>query len=240
MNSLTRTTVDISSRTNYTVSQSLHYNIAIPDGSTHIQAPLESSDLQGRLPLAHKKPLFYVLVYALIGLTSVAVSVMTVSTQYLGSLRASRLLFNRLLETAIRATMRWYDVTPTGRVLNRFSRDIETIDMNLARSLQTVNDCLTTFFSSTIIIIIVLPPFMIPAFAIAFCYYRLAVGYLNTSRDLKRMESTSRSPLFSEFSELLDGVVTVRAFSAESRFLTAFFDKVDLTQVRCVEILTNH
>lgn len=240
MNNWTSATLNISSPINSAVSQSLHHNIVIPGGSIQIQTPFEPSVLQGRLPLAREKPLFYVFVYALIGLTSVAVSVMMVSAQYLGSLRASRLLFNRLLETVIHATMRWYDVTPAGRVLNRFSRDIETIDMNLARSLQTLNSCLTSFASSTVIIIILLPPFMIPAFAIAFCYYKLAVGYLSTSRDLKRMESTSRSPLFSGFSELLEGIVTVRAFSAESRFLTDFFNNVDLTQVRCVKILMYH
>jgi hypothetical protein len=59
-------------------------------------------------------------------------------------------------------------------------------------------------------------------------YYRIALGYLNTSRDLRRMESNTRSPIFSGFSELLEGIVTVRAFSAERRFLDGQHQKVDL------------
>jgi hypothetical protein len=57
----------------------------------------------------------------------------------------------------------------------------------------------------------------------------LAIGYLNTGRDLRRMESNSRSPIFSGFGELLEGIVTVRAFSAEQRFLDSLHAKVDLT-----------
>ncbi|KAF8977755.1 hypothetical protein BDQ17DRAFT_1266292 [Cyathus striatus] len=61
-----------------------------------------------------------------------------------------------------------------------------------------------------------------PAFFIGLAYRELAIGYLNTGRDLRRMESNSRSPIFSDFGELLEGIVTVRAFSAERRFLTIF------------------
>ena len=60
-------------------------------------------------------------------------------------------------------------------------------------------------------------------------YRRLAVGYLNTGRDLRRMESNSRSPVFSGFGEMLEGIVTVRAFGAERRFLNDIHVKLDLT-----------
>ncbi|KAJ7222270.1 hypothetical protein GGX14DRAFT_304989, partial [Mycena pura] len=53
--------------------------------------------------------------------------------------------------------------------------------------------------------------------------------YLNTGRDLRRMESNSRSPIFSDFGELLQGIVTVRAFAAEKRFLDNLHTRIDLT-----------
>jgi ABC-type multidrug transport system fused ATPase/permease subunit len=85
-----------------------------------------------------------------------------------------------------------------------------------------------------VLISIIFPPFVVWAFVIGYFYYRLAIGYLNTGRDLRRMESNSRSPIFSGFSELLEGIVTVRAFSAEQRFLDDLHGKIDLTtQVRC-------
>ena len=55
------------------------------------------------------------------------------------------------------------------------------------------------------------------------------MGYLNTGRDLRRMESNTRSPIFSDFGEMLEGIVTVRAFSAEKKFLNNIFVKIDIT-----------
>lgn len=75
----------------------------------------------------------------------------------------------------------------------------------------------------------VFPTFLIPAFFIGFAYRELAIGYLNTGRDLRRMESNSRSPIFSDFGELLEGIVTVRAFAAENRFLNGLHRKIDIT-----------
>ena len=74
------------------------------------------------LPSAAENPFFYIGIYAAIALGSVLVNVTGVITQYTGALRASRILFEKLLTTVVRATMRWHDVTPQGRMLNRFSK----------------------------------------------------------------------------------------------------------------------
>ena len=76
---------------------------------------------------------------------------------------------------------------------------------------------------------VVFPWFLIPAAIIGYFYRLLAIGYLSTGRDLRRMESNSRSPIFSGFGELLEGIVTVRAFSAERRFLDDLHSKIDVT-----------
>jgi ABC-type multidrug transport system fused ATPase/permease subunit len=76
---------------------------------------------------------------------------------------------------------------------------------------------------------VVFPSFLVPAFFIGYSYRELAIGYLNTGRDLRRMESNTRSPIFSDFGEILEGIVTVRAFSAEQRFLNNLHGKIDLT-----------
>jgi ABC-type multidrug transport system fused ATPase/permease subunit len=114
------------------------------------------------------------------------------------------------------------------------SQDIDTVDSSLAGSLQAVNSSLATFLASVIAVTVVFPLFLVPAVLIGFVYRHLAIGYLNTGRDLRRMESNSRSPIFSGFGELLEGIVTVRAFSAENKFLNDLFGKVDLTtQASC-------
>ena len=76
---------------------------------------------------------------------------------------------------------------------------------------------------------VVFPYFLVPAFIIGFAYRELAIGYLNTGRDLRRMESNTKSPISSDFGEILEGIVTVRAFSAEKKFLNNVFVKIDTT-----------
>ncbi|KAG9310797.1 hypothetical protein JVU11DRAFT_8649 [Chiua virens] len=181
------------------------------------------------LPDANENPLFYVGVYGAIGLATAIVSILSTTVQYTGALRASRSIFRQLLEGVVRATMRWHDVTPQGRMLNRFGKDIETIDNNLAGSLSAVNSSLATFAAAIVTVAVVFPWFLVPAIVIGFFYRLLAIGYLNTGRDLRRMESNSRSPIFSGFGELLEGIVTVRAFSAERRFMDDLHAKIDVT-----------
>lgn len=101
------------------------------------------------------------------------------------------------------------------------------MDRTLASSLNAVNQSMATFAASIITVSVVFPLFLIPAFFLGLAYRALAIGYLNTGRDLRRMESNSRSPIFSGFGEILDGIVTVRAFSAEQRFEDSIRRKID-------------
>ncbi|KAF8998322.1 hypothetical protein BDZ89DRAFT_1148153 [Hymenopellis radicata] len=157
------------------------------------------------LPDAREHPLFYVGVYAAIGIGSAMVGVVSSAAQ----LRASRILFKQLLVTVVRATFRFHDTTPQGRMLNQFGKDIETIDSSLAGSMQAVNSSLASFFVSILNVAVVFPAFLIPAVPLDFVYKELLIGYSNTG--------------------LLEGIVTVRAFSAEKRFLDGLHRKVDTT-----------
>ena len=66
------------------------------------------------LPSAREHPLFYISVYAAVGIGSAFVGVLSAIVQYTGALRASRVLFKQLLVSVVRATMRWHDTTPHG------------------------------------------------------------------------------------------------------------------------------
>ncbi|KAJ6562830.1 hypothetical protein DFH09DRAFT_1035588 [Mycena vulgaris] len=182
-----------------------------------------------QLPSASSRPFFYIGVYAAIGMFGVGLQLASVALQYTGALRASRILFKKFLGTVVRATFRFHDTTPQGRMLNRFSKDFTTMDSKLAGSLQRFNSSLAGFFVSILTVTVVFPLFLFPASIIAYLYRALAIGYLNTGRDLRRMESNTRSPIFSDFGELLTGIVTVRAFSTEKRFMDNLHAKIDLS-----------
>lgn len=78
----------------------------------HVQGT--TANISINLPDANKHPLFYVGVYAAIGLATAALMLTSITAQYVAALWASRNLFKRLLEKVVRATMRWHDVTPQG------------------------------------------------------------------------------------------------------------------------------
>ncbi|KAF9039893.1 multidrug resistance-associated ABC transporter [Panaeolus papilionaceus] len=182
-----------------------------------------------KLPSALESPLFYVGVYALIGAVNVLVKALSAGIQFTGAIRASKILFQQLLVSVVRAPFRFHDTTPLGRIMNRFGKDMEAIDTNLSRALQLFQNSMAGFFASIIIISVIFPWFLIPMVIIVLAYRQLALGYLHAGRDLRRMEAVSRSPVFAEFAELLDGIVTVRAFSAEHRFLNNLHVRLDAT-----------
>ncbi|KAF7297333.1 ABC bile acid [Mycena indigotica] len=203
---------------------------AYQDSALEVETALPNGDSSSfRWPTAQEHPLFYISIYSAIGLVTVLVTVISSAAQMTGAYRAGQTFFNALVVGIVRAPFRFHDTTPQGRLLNRFGKDMETIDLSIATALQRVNQYLGTFLAAFITITFVAPTFIFPALFIGYCYYHLAVGYLSTGRDLRRMESNSRSPIFSDFAEVLQGLVTIRAFGAEKRFLDNIHNRIDMT-----------
>ncbi|KAG6810439.1 hypothetical protein H0H92_011858 [Tricholoma furcatifolium] len=166
-------------------------------------------------PHAIQDPMFYVAVYACIGLVTMLTSAALTVAQDTGARRASRVLFRNLLEAVVRATSRFHDTTPQGWLLNRFGPDIERIDDSLAGSLMAVNSSLADVIVGVILVAVVFPWFLVPAIFIGFAYHELVITYFATSRDLRRMQFNTRSP-FSDLHELFEGIVTVwQAFALQ-------------------------
>lgn len=92
-----------------------HYHVL-----AHTNTSFVTQDI--KLPPADKHPMFYVGVFAAIGLCGGLVLLLTLVVQYVAALRASKKMFRQLLDTVVHATMRWFDTTPQGRLLNRFSK----------------------------------------------------------------------------------------------------------------------
>jgi ABC-type multidrug transport system fused ATPase/permease subunit len=106
---------------------------------------------------------------------------------------------------------------------------VEVLDSSLSNSLRAVIFRLATFFASIITVAYVFPLFLVPATVISYFYWRISKGYINAGRDMRRMQSTTRSPIFAGFAETLEGIVTVRAFGVERKFLETLLQKIDLT-----------
>ena len=170
---------------------------------------------------------FFLIIYALLALIFALVKLVRMSLLFAGSLSASRTLHTRLLASITRASFSFYDATPMGQIVNRFSRDIETIDQQLAPVLLGFQHAALSALTIWIVVAVTTPFFIVPGIAICGLYFVIGKLYINSSRDLKRIESVQRSPLYQHLDEILAGVVTVRAYGHERRFATEAFHRLD-------------
>lgn len=120
------------------------------------------------------------------------------------------------------AKFRFFDITPVGRILNRFSSDTYTVDDNLpfmlnillAQVFGLLGAIATTLFALPWVTIVVVP--MLPI------YLSVQQRYRRASRNIKRLASNALSPLYSHFTETLEGLTTIRAMRASARFSADF------------------
>ncbi|KAJ7651661.1 hypothetical protein DFH06DRAFT_1270538 [Mycena polygramma] len=172
----------------------------------------------------------WLMIYLEISLLGAFSVLLYIALGYYASLQASRSLFISLLRRLTRAPARFFDVTPIGRILNRFTTDINTIDGALQNSARQCLSGVLNFVASFSVIMVVVPTFAPFALVIAWLYIRLAPRFVRASRDLRRLESISLSPAFAGFDELLRGIAHVRAFGMEQRYQDRFYARVDKFQ----------
>ncbi|KAK9465458.1 hypothetical protein V1512DRAFT_210824 [Lipomyces arxii] len=170
---------------------------------------------------------YYMAVYALIALLYVFLSFFREALFYFGSLSASKTLFDKLLNTVMRAKPRFFDSTPVGRIINRFSKDVESIDREVAvDGLSFIHSILSVGVIIGVISVII-PGFLLIGSFIIVLFFMINLFYLQSSRELKRMQSVTRSPIYQHFGETLVGISTIRAYGYEQRFITENMNKVD-------------
>lgn len=160
------------------------------------------------------------------GITLFATSV----AMAIGCLNAARYLQNNLLTRTLRLPMAFFDTTPLGRIVNRFSRDVDVVDNILP---QVLRAWLIFFFSAIAILVVIsisTPIFIAVIIPLVIIYYLIQRFYIATSRQLKRIESVTRSPIYSHFGETITGQSTIRAYSAQQRFREDSELRVDFNQ----------
>ncbi|KAK3805989.1 MAG: hypothetical protein JOS17DRAFT_768002 [Linnemannia elongata] len=163
---------------------------------------------------------YYLGVYVLLSfLTTVFYGLASVYIMIVPSIRGSRVLHEKLLRKVARAKVRFFDTTPMGRIVNRFSADITSIDDNVGRAFHHFLLTALTVIGIVVVISTNMPTFLIAAVFILGIYMVIAMLYVPVSRDLKRLNSNSRSPILNHFSETLNGLITIRAYGFEERFL---------------------
>ncbi|NXG03290.1 MRP7 protein, partial [Sakesphorus luctuosus] len=161
---------------------------------------------------------FYLIVY---GSIAGANSLFTILRAFLfayGTLRAATVIHKRLLQRALKATVTFFDTTPTGRILNRFSSDLYCVDSSLPFILNIFLANIYQLLGMLVIITYGLPWIGLVLLPLTVLYFSLQHYYRRTSRELKRLYSITLSPIYTHFSETLSGLSSIRAMRATQRF----------------------
>ncbi|EUC42886.1 hypothetical protein COCMIDRAFT_7610 [Bipolaris oryzae ATCC 44560] len=171
--------------------------------------------------------LYFLGVYAILGVVFMLITFLREGFLFGGSLAASRRVHERLIQKVTHAKFRFFDQTPLGQLMNRFSKDIEAIDQEVAPVAIGVVHCFASIITIVVLISVITPGFLVAAFFISILYFMIGRFYINSSRDLKRLESVHRSPLYQQFGETLSGMTTIRAYGDERRFIRENLNKIN-------------
>eukprot|EP00937_MAST-01D_sp_MAST-1D-sp2_P004006 g4006.t1 len=193
-----------------------HSGTGHDDGGGNEGSVDEKSDARGGAGDAS----LYMLVYTGFTLLLLFLALLRYLLQAHLAVRASTLLHDRMMSAVLRAPLAWFDVTPTGRVLNRFGRDCHSLDLDVWMAITYFLDLAFASFVSLACVVAITPLFaaFLPP---AFCFFcQIQRYYRHSSRELKRVLAVSRSPLFAFFAGILpaNGLATIRAFRMQRAF----------------------
>eukprot|EP01038_Epipyxis_sp_PR26KG_P009325 gene9325-12563_t len=187
---------------------------------------------QNNHPLSSNRNIYYLNYYALfacLGLLCTIIRAIILANHRLGT---SLALHNGLLKSTLSAPVAFFDVTPVGRVLNRFSSDLLVIDEELSQtisqltnSLGAVIGALSAIAGATKGIFLIL---LVPIIGF---YIRVQNYFRKTNTAIARIESVSRSPIYVDFSQALSGMASIRAYGAQERFISNLEKAVDINSV---------
>lgn len=174
----------------------------------------------------------YLATYASLG--SAASIIIGLSTAFItfGGLNAAQSLHHNMLSTVLKAPIpTFFDINPKGRILNRFSKDQNTVDSGLPFMLNSVMKLFFSLAGTFAALTYSFPAFFVLVLPFTAIYICLQIFYLNTARQLRRLQSASLSPVYSHFSESLSGSAVIRTYCQSQAFLKQNQIKLDYSNI---------
>uniref|UniRef100_A0A668AKG9 Multidrug resistance-associated protein 1 n=1 Tax=Myripristis murdjan TaxID=586833 RepID=A0A668AKG9_9TELE len=169
-------------------------------------------------------------VYGALGLSQgIAVLCYSLSVS-IGGILASRYLHQTMLYDVLRSPMSFFERTPSGNLVNRFAKETDTIDSVIPSIIKMFMGSMFNVLGACVIILIATPLVAIIIPPLGLLYFFVQRFYVSSSRQLKRLESVSRSPVYTHFNETLLGTTVIRAFGEQHRFISESDRRVDHNQ----------
>ncbi len=172
----------------------------------------------------------YLTIYASIAIVNSIFSCARAFLFAYGGVIAANVIHERLLKVILKAKTWFFDSTPIGRILNRFSSDLYTVDDSLPFILNILLAQIVGVIGPVIVCAYAVPWIILVLVPLTFILYDVQLRYRPASRDLKRIGSVSLSPIYAHFSDTLSGLQTIRAMRATRRFVSENEEKVEANQ----------
>src|SRR3989344_2660940 len=172
------------------------------------------------------EPLKIILIYGLLGLLTMLLTYMSNSFWTSRGIKAGIFFHDSMLHSVMFTRIRFFDSTPVGRILQRFSRDIESVDVYLQWSFDMFIHCVLQVLVALILILVVLPMVIFFIFPVLWVYYRIQNDYRRVAREVKRLDSLARSPRYAHFKETVQGLHVIRAFHQNEWAMNQFYLKL--------------
>ncbi|XP_019247523.1 PREDICTED: ABC transporter C family member 10-like isoform X1 [Nicotiana attenuata] len=167
-------------------------------------------------------------VYLLIGVASTLFLLSRSLLTVVLGLQSSKSLFSRLLNSLFRAPMSFYDSTPLGRILSRVSSDLSIVDLDIPFNLIFAVAATTNFYSNLGVLAVVTWQVLFVSIPMVYVAVRLQRYYFASSKELMRINGTTKSFVANHLAESIAGAVTIRAFKEEDRFFVKTFELIDM------------
>ncbi|ESW20774.1 hypothetical protein PHAVU_005G013500 [Phaseolus vulgaris] len=166
---------------------------------------------------ADSNPAYFLLIYALFSFGQVSVALANSYWLIVSSLRAAKRLHNAMLDKILRAPMVFFQTNPVGRIINRFAKDTGDIDTNVFNLVNNFLGQVWQLLSTFVLIGTVSTISLWAIMPLLIFFYAAYIYYQSTAREVKRMDSITRSPVYAHFGESLNGLSSIRAYKAYDR-----------------------
>ncbi|ORX63493.1 hypothetical protein BCR32DRAFT_330852 [Anaeromyces robustus] len=161
----------------------------------------------------------YIIVYLIWNVSQILLNLSYSIFMSFTGFRAAKKIHRRAISRVIRAPISFFDTTPLGRIINRFSKDQDSLDGMLVMAIQGLISSIAGTITTVAFMLYAVPIFGVALFPLLILYYFVQKFYISTSREIKRLEALARSPLFANFTETMQGLPTIRAYNEQERFI---------------------
>uniref|UniRef100_H3AXD2 ATP-binding cassette sub-family C member 5 n=1 Tax=Latimeria chalumnae TaxID=7897 RepID=H3AXD2_LATCH len=165
---------------------------------------------------------FYQLVYGMIIVGMILISIVKGYAFTKSTLKASSFLHDIVFYTILQSPMSFFDTTPTGRLMNRFSKDMDELDVRLPFQAENFLQQLLMVLFTIISVAAVFPYLLIAVAIVAVIFVIIFIMCQKTIRELKRMDNISRSPWFSHITSTVQGLSTIHAYTKKEAYIERF------------------